>query len=273
MKLKSLFEAEKREKHFSRLKKKLNSSFRHCEDTTPLFIFGQQRSGTTMLMDCFHFHQDIDVYDERDDSVAFTDYRLRNYSVIDELIVKSKFKYACFKSLADSHLASDVIDAFPNGKFIWMYRSYQDVANSYLRKFPHATEAIKKVIENKPGGGWFQEGVSERSAEIIRDIYIPSMSEFDLASLAWWLRNELFFEKNLYKNKDLLLISYGSLVQSPKEYMPRIFSACGIEDDKQNPIYKYVHNKSIAKNKYPDLHPSVKQLCEKLTQRLSKSEF
>lgn len=274
MKASSILNKNKRDKYFSKISKALKSRLStRNQNTIPLFIFGQQRSGTTMLMDCFHFHPEIEVFDERANSKAFFDFRLREFDKIKTLESNSRFPFVCFKSLADSHIASDIIREFPNGKYLWTYRDYRDVANSYLRKFPHATEAIKKVIKNQPGGGWFQEGVSDKSAEIIRKIYTESLTEYDLSCLAWWVRNQIFIEQELFLNDSMLVIRYDLLVKDPKQYITKFLKELTIPEFRNNPYFNYVHQKSISKNPHPEINPQVKSLCDDLMESLQKFTF
>ncbi len=261
MKLEKLRNKQFRDKHFSRITKKLKWFAIKPVESTPVFLFGIQRSGTTMLMHCLELHPDTEIFDEADNNEAFFDYCIRNYETLNALITRSKAPFVCFKPIADSHLIMEFIEQFPSGKFIWAYRDYKDVANSFLRKFAHATRAIKLVCLNQEGGGWFQKGVSSETTSILREVYTPGLSEFDLACLAWFARNRIFVEKNL-GSSDVMLIKYEHMVSNPERTFTNLSNFTGMRYDKNS--IRYVHNASIAKNPYPELNPLIQKMCDDL---------
>ncbi len=266
MKLEKLRNKQFRDKHLSRITKRLKRLAIKPVESTPVFLFGKQRSGTTMLMNCLELHPDTEVFDEAEDNKAFLDYRIRNYEILNILTTRSKAPFVCFKPIADSHLIMEFIEQFPSGKFIWAYRDYKDVANSSLRKFNHASRAIKLVCLNQEGGGWFQEGVSSETALILREVYSPNLSEFDMVCLAWFARNRIFVEKNLGPS-DVMLIKYEDMVSNPERTFANLSNFTGMRYDKNS--IRYVHNASIAKNPYPELNLLVKKMCDDLMAALN----
>jgi len=101
--LKNLKDVQVRSKYTSIIKKNIFKYFKPGTTTTPIFIFGVQRSGTTMMMNSFHQHPDIEVFDESISSRAFENFQIRNFQCVKELINKSKYPFTVFKTLADSH--------------------------------------------------------------------------------------------------------------------------------------------------------------------------
>ncbi|MDG5467416.1 sulfotransferase domain-containing protein [Deltaproteobacteria bacterium IMCC39524] len=268
MKISAILDKQKRNKYFSIASKKAIYLLRQPRETIPVFVFGRQRSGTTMLMNAFHLHRDIEIFDENRNSRAFRNHRIRSFEVVEELVQQSRFTFVCFKPIADSHLATEFIARFPQGCFIWIYRDYRDVANSALKKFPHATRAIRIVCTGQTGGGWFQEGVSTESAEIVREIYSPHLSEFDLLCLAWWVRNRIFIEQKLYSVPNLILTKYEDIATKPNEFFNHLFEFSGLRPDSS--IYRFIHPDSISKNVYPEITPAVRTLCEGLMTELNR---
>jgi hypothetical protein len=265
----AIFDAQKRGRLAAKTKKIFRQSFSSPVETTPVFVLGIQRSGTTMLMFAFHLHPDIAVYDESRESKAFLDFRLRNMETTEKLISDSPFPVACFKPLADCHLATQLLERFPSARIIWAIRDYHDVANSFLRKFPHATRAIRLVCSEQEGGGWFQEGVSEETGQILRNLPWRDFSEYDFACLVWWARNRLFFEQNLDKEKRVLLLRYEKLVTAPEESLPEVTKFIGIPFSTQ--MTRYIHARSISRHSPPRINHSVQELCDKLTILLENS--
>jgi len=259
----AIFDPQKRGRLIARTRKALRQTFRAPVETTPVFVLGIQRSGTTMLMFAFHLHPDIAVYDESRKSKAFLDFQLRSIEATERLIHTSPFPMACFKPLADSHRATQLLKRFPTARCIWALRDYRDVANSFLRKFPHATKAIRLVCSGQEGGGWFQEGVSEETGRILRNLPWQTFSDYDFACLVWWARNRLFFEQNLDKEKRLLLLRYEKLVTAPRESLTEVARFIGIPFSAQ--MTRYIHARSIRRHSPPNLNPSVQKLCDELS--------
>lgn len=267
MKISTLFSEQKRNKHYSMLIKRVKNIINKPKESIPVFIFGKQRSGTTMLMNVFHLHPDIEVFDERRKSKAFFKFRIRDFRIIQNLVNKSRFEFICFKPVVDSHLIKNFISHFPDGKFIWMYRDYKDNANSAIRKFPHATLAIKQICRNEESNHWIQEGITQNTATILRDIYSDQFSEFDFACLIWWIRNRIVIEQNLVTIPNLKIIKYEDIVSNSNEDFNKLFHFIGMKT--YNKVYSFVHTKSISKNSYPNLSTSVENLCDDLYEKLN----
>jgi hypothetical protein len=263
MNLLAIFDAQKRGRLAAKVGKTFRQTFSAPMETTPVFVLGIQRSGTTMLMFAFHLHPDIAVYDESRASKAFFDFQLRGMETTEKLIQTSPFPVACFKPLADSHRATQLLQRFPSARCIWALREYHDVANSFLRKFPHATRAIRLVCSDQEGGGWFQEGVSEETGQILRNLPWQNFTDYDFACLVWWTRNRLFFEQNFDKEKRVLLLRYEKLVTAPEESFAEVTNFIGIPFSTQ--MTRYIHARSISRHSPPMLNPSVQKLCDELT--------
>src|SRR4051812_21214318 len=160
MNLANVRSPEWRARAVARVGKKLLGFTRLTPERTPVFIVGLQRSGTTMLMDVFHLHPETEVFDEARDSRSFFDFRLRDPHTMRQIIDDSRYRFPCFKIIADSHILPSILDGLRNPKVLWMYREPGPNAASRLAKFPNGTMSIRAVCENRPCSGWFAEGVT-----------------------------------------------------------------------------------------------------------------
>lgn len=262
MKIRSIFDPQKRSRFLSKVRKTVRQVLANPMDTTPVFVLGCQRSGTTMLMFAFHLHPNIAVFDESRSSRAFINFRLRSLELTEKLISECAFPIACFKPLADSHITLSLLNRFPSARCIWMLRDYRDVANSFLRKFPHATRAIRIVCEGKEGGGWFQEGISETTGRILRSLPWDEFSDFDFACLVWWARNSLYFEQKLQNNKQFMVLNYERLVTTPENSLKEVTEFIGTKFSPK--MIRYIHAKSISRHHSPSIHKNVQILCDEL---------
>jgi hypothetical protein len=266
MNLAALRDGQERDRYLSILWKNVLQKVRPPRDSKPIFVFGKQRSGTSMLMYAFHRHPDVMVYDEHRNNEAFDDYRIRSFAVVNEIIRKSSFPAVCFKPICDSHLIAEFAAKVPGAHFIWLYRDFQDVANSSLRKFGHATRAIKLVCEGKPGGGWLQEGVTPAMQETLSSLYRKGLSDFDLCCLVWWVRNKAIVDSGLLKSPNLSVIKYETLVTKPLDVMPWLFDRLQLPFTPR--VSKRMSARSIGRNPYPAVDPDVHRHCQAVLEEL-----
>lgn len=269
MVLADLQSAEWRARATSRVGKKLLGFARGSPRKSPVFVAGLQRSGTTMLMNIFHLHPDTEVFDESRDSKTFLDFRIRSLDTVKRVVDSSHFGFPVFKVIADSHVLPSFLQAFPDAKVIWMYREYGANAASRLKKFGHATAAIRKVCENQPGGGWFAEGVSWAVLERLQALDRSRFTDFDYACLVWWVRNQLYFDLGLDRQPQVRLLRYETLVVDPKTAMRGIFGWTGLPWSA--PSMRFVHARSLYKRNLPAVDPQIEALCSELLLRLDEA--
>lgn len=248
-----------RQRNISKLRKRLAQPFRPEYESKAIFVLGKQRSGTTMLMNCFHRHPGTVVFDEDRNNAAFDDFLIRDFEKVNKIIQNARYPAVCFKPICDSHRITEFYHEIPNNHIIWMYRHYNDVANSSLRNFGSPTRAVKLVCTGQPGGGWFQEGVSPGLVEILRDVYHPQLSEFDFSCLIWWARNRIIIDSGFIGDPKVTLVQYETLVSEPQSMFKWLFGQIGLEYDER--IIRKVFARSIGRHDAPDLDPRVRELC------------
>lgn len=266
MNLQDVRSAEWRARAAARMNKKLLGFMHGKPAKTPVLIAGLQRSGTTMLMNIFHLHPDTEVFDEARESRTFHDFRIRSLDTVREVIEDSHFRFPCFKIIADSHILPSVIQGLTNSRLLWMYREPGPNAASRLKKFRHATAAIRAVCDDLPGGGWFAEGVSLPVRRRLQSLDRTRFTDFDYACLVWWVRNQLFFDLGLEDEPNVRLLRYETLVAEPQPTMRRLFDWLGMPWSESS--MRFVHARSMRKPNLPEADPQVAALCSELMARL-----
>lgn len=261
MNLSVLTDFNRLERHLSKTRKRLSGLFRGGCDSKPIFVLGSQRSGTTMLMYAFHRHPYTLVLDEHRGNEVYKDHRFRSFEIVQKVIDEATFPSVCFKPICDSHLFEDLHNAFPNAHFIWAYRSFGDVANSSLRKFDAPTRAVRLVCTDRPGGGWFQEGVSPEIAKVLRGVYRPDLSDFDLVCLSWWARNQIVIGSSLINAPNVTLVQYETLVSHPDAVLRWLFHRMGIEY--RTRVASRITPQSIGRYAEPNMDVRVREICSK----------
>lgn len=268
MRIANILDKEKRERAISRARKRVARVFARRSSSVPVFVFGKQRSGTTMMMNVFHARRDTEVFDERAASRAFIDYRIRSFDVLARLVERSKAPFVCFKPLADSHLIHEFVKRFPEAKMLWVYRNYVDSAMSSVKKWPNGRRAIRLVCTGQSGGGWFQEGVSDDVAQTLREVYAPELTELDLSCLVWWARNRLVMELELMELPNVMIVRYEDLVTDSSRAFGALFKFVGmVLDDRA--VGNVVRKRTVDRG-HVEVNTRVRELCDSLLDRLDE---
>lgn len=238
-----------------------------------ILIFGCQRSGTSLMNRIFARDMNVSVYRESSKLSSNDAEKLRLNPIKDvkNAISKNKASLIVVKPLVESQNTSELLDALPNSKGLWMYRNYRDVAASNSKRFNYrqSVRDLKDIVE-KASGSWRAEKVSNYVHSTIVQYYSEEMDEHDAAALFWFARNQLFYELNLEHNSKVFLCRYEELVLNPVKMMQDIYQFLDIDPHKI-PKINEVHAKSIGKGKKLELSPDIDCLCSKLQEKLDRS--
>jgi hypothetical protein len=115
------------------------------------------------------------------------------------------------------------------------------------------------VCTNQPGGGWFQEGVSPRISATLQEIYKPGLSDFDLACLVWWARNQILVDCGLVGESNITAVKYEALVTQPSLTLQWLFRRIGIGYHKR--VTRKITARYIRRHAAPDGDTRVQALC------------
>lgn len=233
-----------------------------------VFIFGEMRSGTNMLIQSLNNHMKIECYYENDEE-AFENYELKNKDIIKKLIAKSYARIVAFKPIADSQNATGILKFHENSKAIWIYRRYPDVINSALKNWAGHSNYLHYMLHEPEIARWRIENVSKESMDLVKKFYEKDVSNASVRGLIWYLRNSLFFQQNLNTNPNVLLVSYEKVVHNPTEEFKRIMDFIGEEFDER--IVKDIFNTSITKKAPPELDKEILKLCDDLFEKLENN--
>ncbi len=99
-------------------------------DRFPVFVFGSNRSGTQMVCEAIGKSPHGWDYQESEANIAFKDYQLRADWLIKWLIRLSPTPIISFGNILDSQFADNLLARFEGAQAIWVYRRYEDAANS-----------------------------------------------------------------------------------------------------------------------------------------------
>jgi hypothetical protein len=229
------------------------------------FVAGVHRSGTNMMMRILERSIDTEVFHESD-TRAFNNYMMRGDETLRELIRRSPSTRIVFKSLHEAHQLGTLMTKYQPSRSIWMYRHYDDVVNSILKRWPGFRNMMDQIITMGDAGGWRGLGMTDRTRELLAGLYHESMNDATITALFWYQRNQLLFDQKLEGDRHCMLVSYEELARSPVE---NIRAICGFLDiTYSGHMHGIVHARSIAKHPPPAIEPRVRALCEDLYERL-----
>jgi hypothetical protein len=241
--------------HAKRLTKQVKFTLRPAEQTIPVFVFGQQRSGSGMLTTAFDWNDDCRVYEEGDRRV-FVKHRIPDLSQIERSLARSGAKRDIYKPLCDSHRVSEFIARFPGARVIWLFRDYTGVSRSAVRRFPNAHLRLRAICTGQSVGNWFDEGLSEEVRSTLKSVYRPEMSARECACLSWWARNTIAIARDLAGRA--WFADYDELVRD-KAGFASMFRYVGLD---LNPrTLAFVHAESSRPESDPALSPDVRSMC------------
>jgi hypothetical protein len=240
----------------------------HSPNAKALYILGVQRSGTTMLTNCLEQSMEIEVYGEN--SAAMKDWRIRDDETIRGIITSSPCKIVAFKPLTDSHRAIELLKLTPDAAAIWMYRRFEDRANSAVARFgKHNQELLTAFSKGERLDSWQAMGMTPENLALLRTFDYEAMSPQSAAVVFWYLRNSLFFDQQLDQRDDVLPLAYEDLVTNPEPIMRMLcqFLSCQF----QEAMVRDVHAKSLGRRPI-ELDSRVRDLCEPMYQRLHDAQ-
>jgi hypothetical protein len=240
-----------------------------------LFVLGCQRSGTTMLMQVLRQNPDVKTFGEFSPLNRFApglnrlwpqntrrfDQRLLPLPEVARRIARSRYPLVAAKPLVESQRAPELLDAVPTSSAVWLFRHYNDVAMSNVRKFGTAA-----VLDNiaamaaRDRSDWRSEFVPGDDGELVDSHYRPDMSPDDAAALFWYARTRLYFDLALQSDPRVLLVNYEQLVRQPEQTLAAIYRHAGARPP-DAAATTGVHDRSVGRGASLRLTPSIERCC------------
>jgi hypothetical protein len=237
------------------------------ESARSLFIFGSQRSGTNMTMRVINNCPETECYWENDEE-AFHNYRLKKLDIVDSLIASSRAKVVAFKPITESQHAGDILDRYPIGRGLWVYRDYNDVVNSALRNFSEHRKYLFYMLHEPDVADWRLENVPGSTLTLIRRLYDCGISDASAQALIWWVRNQHFFLQELESREDFLLVKYEEMVRDPAAAVGEIFQFTDLRFDPR--FTRSISHTSVTKHEPPTIDPAIRDLCDTMLEDLDR---
>lgn len=200
---------------------------------------------------------DFDVLGES--SHVMTNYRIKEGDVVTNTIETSPHRFVVFKPLTDSHRSNEFLDLSENSFGIWAFRRVEDRANSSVAKFgSHNLDILREIKAGEGMDRWQAQGLSDETREFIKSFDYDSMEPESASAIFWHIRNTIFFDNGLDKNRRVLPLAYEDLVTNPRAIMQGVCRFIGAEFKES--MVRNVHAKSIgrAESRIP---PDIQEFC------------
>jgi hypothetical protein len=171
----------------------------------------------------------VESYNE-DHPAAFENYRLKETGTIAKLVGASRAPLTVFKPILSTTATSRLLGFFPQARFLFVFRHFDDVVRSSQKRF--GTENRLSHVRS-----WMADDFSEfafapppaATRKYLCELWHPDASGETGAALYWLFYNRLFFDLGLNEYDGLRLIQYERIVQSPTRSMMAIAEFLGIQ--------------------------------------------
>lgn len=195
------------------------------------FIFGCQRSGTTMvqqtLLDRSWRVLIMEEHDRRlvgDDETTW-----QEGGVVFRRIHALPFEVVAVKPLVESYRAAQLLDTAGSATAIWMLRHYLDVSHSNLRRFG-LDNAHRDLEPFRMGDmlNWRCRGATAETRERVIELLRDGLDPLNAAALFWWTRNQLYFDQRLFEDQRVRILRYERVCSRPEEVVNALSRHIGV---------------------------------------------
>jgi len=232
-----------------------------------VYILGYGRSGTSILINLLEHLFSVDAHGERSKEVM-TDFQINNDN-LKRHIAKNKFKILALKPILNSCDVNKFITEDSRAKVLWLFRDYNDVVYSALKKFDNRVAlSLKDYIINENNVGWISNQIHKEEKEVISNLEYSTYSDEDWMALVWWFVNHTLMRQKCYESSQCVVIEYNDLVENPKNYLYRIKEFIGIKENYN--LHRFIENNRVGKGVEINLNSTVKGMCEELLGDLRK---
>lgn len=244
-----------------------------CSSPRIAFIFGCQRSGTTLLRNFIGLDSRFRDIGEGDPPYFHQErggryLRLLEDDQVEALVCSQKSQWVLLKPLHDSQRAAELLDRFKDSRGIWIFRHYDSVVQSHLGYYRHDPMEYLQPLKQMDRSSWMLSGLENHNLERVRALVeLAHESIPDLYAVFWYARNTLLFQH--LQRTNLLVVSYEDLIGSPHQCLQAFNRHLGTELSTQ----ALVVPRAAKSATHCALKLEVKSACEALFKELSSESI
>lgn len=258
-----------------------------CRQARFVFVFGCQRSGTTLLKNLIGLDSFVnDAGEYGPEWFLQVPYGTPNYlraRPFDELknsLAAERSRIVLLKPLHDSQRIPEFLDAFPDAPAIFAYRHFDGTIHSHLNYYLRESsrrwgtqvhepfEYVRGILPDSPPT-WKNENQSAEVSALLRELWPLATSHVDAYALYWLSRNRHYFDRPGVEDR-VVLVGYDRLLAEPVETLRRLSRHLGRRIPPRNAlILTAPKSKDAPPN---ELNPEIRRHCEALHERLVAAE-
>lgn len=240
-------------------------------EKTLLFVFGCQRSGTTMFTQLFQNDLRSKVYGERGFGLD-GGFELQPLEEIRNIVNDERATLLVGKPLVASQDAAEILEYFPSAKSVWMFRNFADVAHSSRRRFSRETAMrnLRFLVSEDAEKTFATEKAAVATKALVSRFFSEEMSGDDAQILFWYVRNILFYDQRLDRHDRVRLCRYEDFVTAPEKVMKDVYAFLGLDFPGEQ-MTAEVHQRSVRQNVRLDASDDLLRMCNDLQDRLAQS--
>ncbi len=246
-----------------------------CTHPRIVWVFGCQRSGTTMLRSFIGFDPRVNDQGEGDPPFFHQttndhpDYiRLIDDDQIEALVKEQRSEMVLIKPLHDSQRAAALLDRFPDSKGVWIFRNFHEVILSHLTYYEGRYEGLSYVrpLLDLASNSWKAENLSNEMREQIKQFRKLVDTPTAAFAVFWLARNSLYFSQ---PHSNLIALDYKQLVQQPSECLATLSRHIYLDLD---PRYaQFPEHRDRTKPLPNEIPPPILEACEAMTLKLQSA--
>lgn len=258
-----------------------------CREARFIFVFGCQRSGTTLLKELIGLDSFVnDAGEYGAEWFHQAPYGTPNYlraRPFDELrasLAAERSRWVLLKPLHDSQCIPEFLDAFPGTPAIFSYRHFDGAIHSHLsyylteRSRRYGTlghdpfEYVRGILPDSPPT-WKNENQSAEVSAQLRELWPLAKTHAEAYALYWLSRNRHYFDRPGVENR-VALVGYNRLLAEPSATLKRLSRHLGHRIPPRNAL---ILTAPKSKDEPPnELHPEIRRHCVALQERLEDAE-
>lgn len=258
-----------------------------CREARFIFVFGCQRSGTTLLKELIGLDSFVnDAGEYGAEWFLQVPYGTPNYlraRPFDELknsLAAERSRWVLLKPLHDSQRIPEFLDAFPGAPAIFSYRHFDGAIHSHLSYYLSPSsrrygtlghdpfEYVRGILPDSPPT-WKNENQSAEVSALLRELWPLAKTHADAYALYWLSRNRHYFDRPGVEDR-VALVGYDRLLAEPAETLRRLSRHLGRRIPPRNAlILTAPKSKDAPPN---ELNPEIRRHCEALLERLVAAE-
>ena len=255
------------------LRSRLHGWLNPCAEPRLGFIFGCQRSGTTLLRSFIGLDWRVSDQGEGDPPyfwqlpVSEPKYlRLRDDADIETLRQRERSELVLLKPLHDTQRAHQLLQTWPQSRAVFIHRHYREVILSHLHYYRRRYDPdayLADLLSLNPQS-WKAENLDEPTRDFIAAHRHLASNPSNGFALFWLARNSLRFSQD---HARMIGLHYADLVRHPHFCLQQLGRLFEMDFPPQLALLPETRERSAP---LPDtLHPQLEQACEDMLCRLN----